>query len=50
MEKVDLIASGYEWACPECGTNNTCQHSSIVACVCCEVEFEVDNTDHCWGN
>lgn len=41
MEEVTLIASGYEWTCPTCGTSNTeSMADSIVQCAGCDCQFE----------
>lgn len=46
QEKVDLIASGYEWICPDCGKLNklvAIPSSLTVDCADCGQEYEVDN-------
>lgn len=50
MEKVDLIAAGYEWDCPKCSTPNVIASAdSIVQCVGCDCQFETNDPDHCRG-
>ena len=56
MESVDMIASGYEWVCPECGEDNLENYipvvgSSIgdVTCVGCGETFSVGSYDHCFS-
>lgn len=50
MRKVDIIASGYEWVCPDCETFNTeIEINETVKCVCCGVEFETDLPEHAYG-
>lgn len=46
-ERVNIIASGYEWTCPGCETNNTeISHAAIVRCEKCEKAYFTDNPDH----
>jgi ribosomal protein L37AE/L43A len=46
-ESVTLIASGYEWECPECEElNGTFEVTEIVRCQKCGREFDVDNYEH----
>ncbi len=45
-ETVELIASGYEWVCPDCKRlNNELAVTEYVNCAKCNAKFEV--TDHC---
>ena len=47
MENVDLIASGYEWDCPECGSRNEeVSAIGIVQCDSCDNQFEVGSVNH----
>jgi len=49
-ESVELIASGYEWTCPNCDKlNEEIEILVKVKCVVCGREFEVENADHAWG-
>ncbi|MBW1845556.1 MAG: hypothetical protein JRI94_00115 [Deltaproteobacteria bacterium] len=46
METVGLIASGYEWTCPECDTlNKEIEIYNQVTCQNCERTFEVNQED-----
>lgn len=45
LEYIDLIVSGYEWTCPNCGLlNNEPIESIIVNCVECESIYRVNQT------
>jgi len=49
MESVDIIASGYEWECPNCETLNKMiayPSSQIVTCASCGNEYEVGLPEH----
>ena len=49
MEQVDLIASGYEWVCPNCELLNKeieIPHSEIVECNNCGEKYEVGDHFH----
>lgn len=51
MRKVDIIASGYEWICPDCETlNRTMGLTEIVKCVCCDAEFETNPYEDAFGD
>ncbi len=44
MQTVDLIASGYDWTCPDCdATMRNVQHAEKVECAKCHKEFEVSS-------
>ena len=52
METVDIIASGYEWLCPECNTlNKEIEYTERVKCSNpqCFTEFETDLSEHAMG-
>lgn len=50
MRQVDIIASGYEWICPDCETFNTeIEITETVKCVCCDAEFETAPAEHAYG-
>lgn len=56
METADLIASGYEWTCPECdGDNREISINVIgtsigtVTCKYCGGVFDIGNYDHCFS-
>jgi transcription initiation factor TFIIIB Brf1 subunit/transcription initiation factor TFIIB len=50
MEEVDLIASGYEWICPECDHRNTeIEIREEVVCKECGEICEVNQTHHAYG-
>jgi ribosomal protein L37AE/L43A len=41
MDKIDLIASGYEWECPKCKNfNKEIALKSVYTCDKCGKEFE----------
>ena len=47
MESVELIASGYEWICPNCDCNNhEIGVEEMVVCKDCEEQFEVKEYYH----
>jgi len=51
METVDIIASGYEWICPECGRFNTeIEITETVICEECGTEFETNPPEHAYKN
>ena len=49
-EYVDLIASGYEWVCPQCDRLNKEIDASnqFVKCENCKNSFEVMDIDHAY--
>ena len=56
MESVDLIASGYEWVCSECGEENTEGYINVIGnslgevkCKTCKITFSIGNYDHCFS-
>ena len=50
MRIVDIIASGYEWICPDCETlNREIEITEIVKCACCDAEFETDLPEHAYS-
>ncbi len=51
-DEVDLIASGYEWTCPdpECDTfNHEIEITEDVTCKTCGRTYSVNNTYHARG-
>ena len=51
MESVDIIASGYEFVCPNCDAYNTIVQTAIdVVCGSCKPTFEVDEIEHAIGH
>ena len=49
LESVELIASGYEWECPECEwLNLEIEITEIVTCMKCNKKFRVDNHYHAY--
>ena len=51
MEEVELIASGYEWVCPNCDTYvEEIEILKFVLCPECEKEFGVFEYYHAFGN
>ncbi|KKN77477.1 hypothetical protein LCGC14_0360360 [marine sediment metagenome] len=52
METVDIIASGYEWICPECERFNTeIEITETVICEAptCKAEFKTNPAEHAYG-
>ncbi|GAG05766.1 unnamed protein product [marine sediment metagenome] len=50
MEKVDMIASGYEWVCSACEHFNTeVEIDSVVICAACATTFEVGDVEHAYA-
>lgn len=50
METVDIIASGYEWICPECEEFNTeIEITEEVQCQECLEIFETKPAEHAYG-
>jgi hypothetical protein len=56
METVDLIASGYEWICPNCDEDNREISINVigtaigdVTCQSCGETFDIGNYDHCFS-
>lgn len=54
QRKVDIIASGYEWSCPDCETSVNTRTSEIVdgivECPCCGAEFETNPSEDAFGD
>ena len=49
MEKVDLIASGYEWVCPACEHHNKeMEITNEVTCAACATTFEAGDAEHAY--
>jgi hypothetical protein len=49
MEKVDLIASGYEWECLECkALNHEIEALEEVICANCGAKFDTDLVEHAY--
>lgn len=47
METVDIIASGYEWTCPECNRlNKEIEYTQQVQCKQCQQTFETGLPEH----
>ena len=47
MQKVELIASGYEWICPKCEMPiHEIEVTPIVICPFCRERYEVDDYYH----
>jgi predicted RNA-binding Zn-ribbon protein involved in translation (DUF1610 family) len=48
-ESVYLIASGYEWECPNCDKlNEEIEITQRVTCRKCKRTYPVDGADHAW--
>ena len=51
MRTVDIIASGYEWICPDCDTlNRVMGLVEVVVCACCRAEFETNPPEDAYGD
>jgi uncharacterized protein (DUF983 family) len=49
MPKVDMIASGYEWECPECETeNHEIEVTEKVHCMGCGADFDTNPPEHAY--
>ena len=49
METVDLIASGYEWMCPNCDEQNEEIEVLIsVTCRKCKQTFGINTVEHAY--
>ena len=49
MESVELIASGYEWECPECEwLNLEIEITEFVTCEHCKEKFKVTEYYHAY--
>jgi len=47
---VDLIASGYEWECPECEElHREIEYREQVACCACGKVYETNPPEHAYG-
>jgi uncharacterized protein (DUF983 family) len=50
VKEVELIASGYEWTCPECEELKTeIEIKETVECKECGKQFSVADYYHCFG-
>lgn len=50
MKTVDIIASGYEWICPECETfNQEIEITETVKCCSCKTTFETNPPEHAYS-
>lgn len=50
MKTVDIIASGYEWICPNCEyLNHEIEVNEIVTCIVCEKSFGTNAPEHAVG-
>lgn len=48
---VDLIATGYEWECPDCRVRNFIAESyDFVRCDCCGRKFKAEELHHAIGD
>lgn len=51
MRVVDIIASGYEWVCPDCETFvREIGLTETVECPCCGAKFETAPSEHAYGS
>jgi len=49
MEKVDIIANGYEWICPDCKHyQQEIEWTEIVQCNDCSHQFETNLPEHAY--
>lgn len=50
MESVDLIASGYEWICPNCNhLNHEIEVTDVVKCGECGNCYATDAPEHAYS-
>lgn len=50
LKKVELIASGYEFVCPECGAiSKTKSVKLTVECEKCGCQFKISDYNHALG-
>ena len=50
MEEVELIASGYEWTCPNCDAlNNETEITAVVKCEGCHYLYRTGEANHAHG-
>jgi hypothetical protein len=50
MQKIDMIASGYEWNCPSCCIlNKEIECNAYVQCENCGEQCQVDEVHHAYG-
>jgi hypothetical protein len=50
MKTVDMIASGYEWCCPDCPEmNHEIETKTEVKCHKCGKQFEIGEVYHAHG-
>ena len=50
MKTVELIASGYEWTCPECDKlNHEIEVTVTVKCKCGQ-SYSTMPPEHCYGS
>jgi protein-arginine kinase activator protein McsA len=48
-KKVDIIASGYEWQCPNCFRfNKEIEYKELVKCKTCKKTFEANLPEHAY--
>lgn len=48
-ESVDLIASGYDWTCPNCGLcQNVIEYGEKVTCRDCEHTYTANSPEHAY--
>jgi len=46
---VEVIASGYEWTCPECDElNKEIEYRGVYTCQNCGREVEADSPEHAY--
>lgn len=49
LECIDLIASGYEWECPNCETlNKEIEVTKRVTCARCKSVFVTNSPEHAY--
>lgn len=51
LQVVDLIASGYEWVCPDCETlNKEIEVKETVTCSGCGHTFDANPPEHAYAH
>lgn len=49
-DSVDIVASGYQWVCPECDElNKEIEYTLEVTCESCGVTFSTNPPEHALG-
>ena len=50
IERIDIIASKYEWVCPNCDSyHEEIEYKEKIACVVCGRTFRTNPPEHAFG-